>query len=263
MYDLGYLQEIDHADLPTVFENIVPSLQEPRIRPRAQVLGAMAGRHDRDLGRHREGAGDQIGQRPLRPEIQGQGDDAGTKCAKRRAAGDAGRRGRPRSRRPTRTGWTRSTRSRQAADSGQIRRFTGNDYTEDLTAGNIVAAIGWSGDASIDRKPERRMADADRGLHAVVGQHGDPGRAPPTPLRRSAGWTSSTEPEVAADMTEYITTSRRCDGRQGAARETRPGAGERPAGLPQPTSSPATAPTRTRRRTSNRVNEAWQDVITG
>ena len=55
-------------------------------------------------------------------------------------------------------------RIKAAADSGQIRRFTGNDYTEDLTAGNIVAAIGWSGDASIDRKPERRMADADRGL---------------------------------------------------------------------------------------------------
>jgi spermidine/putrescine transport system substrate-binding protein len=36
-----------------------------------------------------------------------------------------------------------------AASSGQIRKFTGNEYTEDLTAGNIVAAIGWSGDASI------------------------------------------------------------------------------------------------------------------
>ena len=34
-----------------------------------------------------------------------------------------------------------------AAESGQIRRFTGNDYSEDLTNGNVVAAIGWSGDA--------------------------------------------------------------------------------------------------------------------
>src|SRR5215208_4293955 len=29
MWDLGYLQEIDHADLPTVFENIRPQLQSP------------------------------------------------------------------------------------------------------------------------------------------------------------------------------------------------------------------------------------------
>jgi len=34
-----------------------------------------------------------------------------------------------------------------AAESGQIRRFTGNDYATDLTNGNVVAAIGWSGDA--------------------------------------------------------------------------------------------------------------------
>src|SRR3954453_12657920 len=35
----------------------------------------------------------------------------------------------------------------QAADDGQIRRFTGNDYTRDLTAGDVDAVIGWSGDA--------------------------------------------------------------------------------------------------------------------
>jgi spermidine/putrescine transport system substrate-binding protein len=34
-----------------------------------------------------------------------------------------------------------------AAQSGQIRRFTGNDYAADLTNGNAVAVIGWSGDA--------------------------------------------------------------------------------------------------------------------
>jgi spermidine/putrescine transport system substrate-binding protein len=35
----------------------------------------------------------------------------------------------------------------QAADDGQIRRFTGNDYARDLTSGDAVAVIGWSGDA--------------------------------------------------------------------------------------------------------------------
>lgn len=35
----------------------------------------------------------------------------------------------------------------EAAQSGQIRRFTGNDYAGDLTRGDAVAAIGWSGDA--------------------------------------------------------------------------------------------------------------------
>jgi spermidine/putrescine transport system substrate-binding protein len=35
----------------------------------------------------------------------------------------------------------------EAAESGQIRRFTGNDYAADLTNGNAAAVIGWSGDA--------------------------------------------------------------------------------------------------------------------
>ena len=33
-----------------------------------------------------------------------------------------------------------------AVDSGQIRRFTGNDYTQPLTNGDLAAAVAWSGD---------------------------------------------------------------------------------------------------------------------
>ncbi len=36
---------------------------------------------------------------------------------------------------------------KSAAASGQIRRFTGNDYTRDMASGDAVAVIGWSGDA--------------------------------------------------------------------------------------------------------------------
>jgi spermidine/putrescine transport system substrate-binding protein len=34
----------------------------------------------------------------------------------------------------------------KAVDSGQIRRFTGNDYAQPLTKGDIAAAVAWSGD---------------------------------------------------------------------------------------------------------------------
>ena len=36
----------------------------------------------------------------------------------------------------------------KAFDSGQVRRVAGNDYAADLTNGNIVAAIGYSGDVA-------------------------------------------------------------------------------------------------------------------
>ncbi len=36
---------------------------------------------------------------------------------------------------------------KEAVSSGQIRRFTGNDYTRDMANGDVAAIIGWSGDA--------------------------------------------------------------------------------------------------------------------
>jgi spermidine/putrescine transport system substrate-binding protein len=39
-------------------------------------------------------------------------------------------------------------RLEQARRDGQIRRFTGNDYQNDLLAGNLAACIGWSGDVA-------------------------------------------------------------------------------------------------------------------
>lgn len=35
-----------------------------------------------------------------------------------------------------------------AKSDGQIRQFTGNDYMDDLAAGNFAACVGWSGDIS-------------------------------------------------------------------------------------------------------------------
>jgi spermidine/putrescine transport system substrate-binding protein len=37
----------------------------------------------------------------------------------------------------------------KAAASGQIRAFASNDYTEDMTSGNTIAAVGYSGDGGL------------------------------------------------------------------------------------------------------------------
>ncbi|MEV5317818.1 spermidine/putrescine ABC transporter substrate-binding protein [Streptomyces sp. NPDC052687] len=37
-------------------------------------------------------------------------------------------------------------RMQRAVDKGQIRRFTGNDYTSDLTKGDLAACLAWAGD---------------------------------------------------------------------------------------------------------------------
>ncbi|MFJ8362738.1 spermidine/putrescine ABC transporter substrate-binding protein [Streptomyces sp. NPDC093984] len=39
-----------------------------------------------------------------------------------------------------------TARLQKAVDKGQIRRFTGNDYTSDLTKGDLAACVAWGGD---------------------------------------------------------------------------------------------------------------------
>ena len=57
------------------------------------------------------------------------------------------------------------TRIQDAVDSGQIRRFTGNDYVQPLTQGDIAAAIAWSGDvaSSVVSNPKLKWAVAEKG----------------------------------------------------------------------------------------------------
>jgi spermidine/putrescine transport system substrate-binding protein len=53
----------------------------------------------------------------------------------------------------------------KAKKDGQIRQFTGNDYQDDLVAGNFVACVGWSGDIAqlaLD-EPNLRFAVPEEG----------------------------------------------------------------------------------------------------
>ena len=62
----------------------------------------------------------------------------------------------------------------EAKDAGQIRRFTGNDYGDDLVAGNVAIAQAYSGDVAqlqLDN-PDLQFVVRRRGHGVVVGQHG-------------------------------------------------------------------------------------------
>jgi spermidine/putrescine transport system substrate-binding protein len=53
----------------------------------------------------------------------------------------------------------------KAVKSGQIRKFTGNDYTGPLAKGDLVAVLGWSGDSV-------QLQSSNRNLRWVIPQHG-------------------------------------------------------------------------------------------
>lgn len=54
----------------------------------------------------------------------------------------------------------------EAKDAGQIRRFTGNDYGDDLVAGNVAIAQAYSGDVATLQldNPDLRFVFADEGM---------------------------------------------------------------------------------------------------
>ncbi len=56
-------------------------------------------------------------------------------------------------------------RVQAGVDSGQIRRFTGNDYVQPLATGNLVACIAWSGDiaSAVADNPNLRWAIPEKG----------------------------------------------------------------------------------------------------
>jgi spermidine/putrescine transport system substrate-binding protein len=145
MRELGYLQNLDKSALPDVEKNLLDSLSHPSFDP------------DREFSvPWQSGMGGLIVRTDLAPEIKSICDLFDPKYKGKvdflaevietvplvmscegidpeNASEDE---------------WMKTIdRIKQAVDEGQIRRFTGNDYARDLTSGDVVGVIGWSGDA--------------------------------------------------------------------------------------------------------------------
>lgn len=145
MYDLGYLQEFDESAIPNVKENLVTNLQSPSFDPErkysAPWQAGMTG-----LIVNKAQAPDVTSVNDIfDPQYKGKvtvlTELRDTVPLVMKADGvdpeDA-----------TTEDWTAAIQKlRDAVDSGQIRSFTGNDYTDDLARGDASIAIGWSGDA--------------------------------------------------------------------------------------------------------------------
>ncbi len=201
MNDLGYLQEIDHATLPTVFDNMLPSLQEPSFDPERKfsvpwqsgMTGLMV---DSSAAPDVRSVNDLFDPKyrgkvtvltELRDTIplmlKADGIDP-TQASKQQ--------------------WLdQIEKLADAVDSGQLRRFTGNDYTQDLSNGNVVAAIGWSGDTSLVENPDVEWRMPTQGCILWSDNMVIPKGAPNTPA--ALEWMNFVyRPPVQADISEYV-----------------------------------------------------------
>ncbi|MEA2420336.1 MAG: spermidine/putrescine transport system substrate-binding protein, partial [Thermoleophilaceae bacterium] len=93
----------------------------------------------------------------------------------------------------------------QAADSGQIRGFTGNEYTKDITKGDSWVIIGWSGDAvqlEADN-PNIKFVAPETGVHLWTDNMEVPVGAP-EPYTAEKFMDFVYQPEIQAEIAAYV-----------------------------------------------------------
>ena len=95
-------------------------------------------------------------------------------------------------------------RIQKAVDDGQIRRFTGNDYAQPLTKGDLAAAVAWSGDVVqlLASNPKLKWLVPEKGAmiwtdNMLIPLGGSPATA-------STYMNSVYDPKVAAQIAAYV-----------------------------------------------------------
>ena len=204
MHDLGYLQHFDYSQLPNVEKNLLPALRNPAADPnRAFTVpwqSGMTGLIVRtDLAPGVDAIYDLFDPRykgkvtmltemrdsvPMTLKSMGIDPDTATTAQ-----------------------WLSAVDKikSEAADSGQIRRFTGNDYIKDLPKGDTWIALGWSGDAVQLQKdnPNIKFVMPKEGCMLWSTSMEIPVGAP-NPQAAQAFMNFVYDPKVQADIAEWV-----------------------------------------------------------
>src|SRR3954447_23978658 len=203
MYDLGYLQRLDYSKLPNVKRNLIPFLQHPPADPHRQFTvpwqSGMTGlivRTDLAPGVNSicdlfdpkyKGKVDMLSELrdsvPMTLKCMGIDPDKATTAQ-----------------------WLSAVdKLKAAADSGQIRRFTGNDYIRDLSTGDVDFVLGWSGDAIQMQKdnPNIKFVMPKEGCMLWSTSMEIPAGAP-NPAAAEAWMNFVYNPKVQADIAQYV-----------------------------------------------------------
>jgi spermidine/putrescine transport system substrate-binding protein len=201
MYDLGYLQDINYADIPNVEENLKENLRSPSFDPERNFSVPW-----------QSGMTGLLVNQRLAPDIKNINDLFDPQYKGKvtvltemrdviplmmKADGidpeDA-----------TKEDWLEQIdQLQQAVDSGQLRRFTGNDYIQDLTNENVVGVIGWSGDIALVENDDVEFVMPEDGCILWSDNMVIPVGAPNTAA--ALAWMDFVyDPKVQADISDYV-----------------------------------------------------------
>ena len=203
MYKLGYLQRFDYSQLENVKRNLIPALRHPAADPRRAFTipwqSGMTGLIVRsDLAPGVDEIADLYdpkyeGKVTLLTEMR----DTVPMTLKSMGIDPE---------QASREQWLDAVdKVAAAADSGQVRKFTGNEYIKDLPKGDTWIALGWSGDAIQLQKdnPAIRFVMPKEGCMLWSTSMEIPVGAP-NPQAAQAFIDFVYDPEVQADIAEYV-----------------------------------------------------------
>ena len=164
MVELGWLQKLDHANMPNVKANLLPNLQSPDWDPNRDYSVPWQSGFT-GIAYNKKAVDAPVGtfeELLTRPDLKGKvsllkemrdtmgfmlkvvgADPSDFDTAEWEEAID---------------------RLEKAVADGQIRRFTGNDYLQDLANGDLVAVEAWSGDIMAMGNPDIEWVVPEEGL---------------------------------------------------------------------------------------------------
>jgi spermidine/putrescine transport system substrate-binding protein len=152
-----------------------------------------------------------------------------------------------------------------AVEDGQIRRFTGNDYTRDMANGDAVAVIGWSGDAvqlQADN-PDIQFVMPDEGCVLWSDNMVIPVGAP-NPTAAYEWMNYVYQPENQAQITAYNNYVQPVDGVQEIFEKEDPDLAKSPLIFPSDEySGECSIQASPPKESEKEIEQAFQDVVTG
>jgi spermidine/putrescine transport system substrate-binding protein len=163
MIDLGWIQKLDHSKMPNVTKNLLPSLQGPAWDPhRDYSVPWQSGMTGICYNSKRTDPVTSFKELMTRKDLRGKVDvlsemrDTMLFMLLLEGADPE---------KFTSSQFDKASKSLQGfVKSGQIRRFTGNDYLEDLKGGNVIACEAWSGDIPQLGDPKFKWVAAEEGV---------------------------------------------------------------------------------------------------
>jgi len=204
MVNLGWLQELDHANLPNVDANLVASLQDVPWDPdRKYSVPWQSGLTGIAYNSKYTGEVSSFEELITRSDLKGQvslltemGDTMGFFLKVVGADPDDF----------TSDDYDEAlARLEEVVGSGQVRKFTGNEYARDLNTGDLVACEAWSGDVMVlqDKNPDIKFVLPEEGASLWSDNMLVPNKATHK-TNAEALMNYYYEPEVAARLAAWV-----------------------------------------------------------